>query len=112
MEQNSVTPTEEVKVEKVEMKMRDEETLEKLNPKKMNQKELVFMLGKCRAERDAARTQLESTKIYAEKAFKKARESEEGYNSLVEKINTTFGFIEKSTENFKDSINLVIKGRI
>ena len=51
MEQEKIEVTEEVKEVK-ETKMRDEETLEKLNPKKMNQKELVFMLGKCRAERE------------------------------------------------------------
>ena len=61
MEQEKIEVTEEVKEVK-ETKMRDEETLEKLNPKKMNQKELVFMLGKCRAERDHALDSLEATK--------------------------------------------------
>lgn len=114
MEQEKIEVTEEVKeVKEVkEIKMRDEETLEKLNPKKMNQKELVFMLGKCRAERDHALDSLEATKRSAEQAFKKAREAEEAYNNLLAQVNQTYGFIDRATENFKESISLVIKGRM
>ena len=117
MEQEKIEVTEEVKEVKEikevkETKMRDEETLEKLNPKKMNQKELVFMLGKCRAERDHALDSLEATKRSAEQAFKKARETEEAYNNLLAQVNQTYGFIDRATENFKESISLVIKGRM
>ena len=44
--------------------------------------------------------------------LKKAREAEEAYNNLLAQVNQTYGFIDRATENFKESISLVIKGRM
>lgn len=114
MEHETIEVTEEVKeVKEVkEAKVRDEETLEKLSPKKMNQKELILMLTKARSERDCALDKLELVKRSAEQTFKKARETEENYNDLLKQVNETYGFIDRATENFRQSINLIIKGRI
>lgn len=116
MENEIITPItedkKEVKVKKETEKIREDIVLESLNPKKMTQKELVYMLGKCRAERDTALQNLDYTKEQTEKAYKIARKTDEEYMTLLDKVNKTYGFIEKASDNFKDSINLAIKGRI